>query len=377
MNRKEIAEIRKQLTPEKCTVTRICGCYVDGEKKIRSRTNEMFLSLPEEEMFKYFDIIRKSLSGSLGRNLLPMDFPREAEGEGSFQEFLLELRESRLEDEGLLDEFFTRVIENYDYPENYYIILAHAVYDIPGRGSDGEEMFDASDEIYQHLFCCICPVNLSKPGLCYNADTGRMEQHVRDWLVEMPDVGFLFPLFRDRQTDIHGILYYTRRPERMHADFASRLLSCMVPLSPAGQKETFQTLVEETLREACSYDTVVGIHEKLNEIIEAQKDEPGPVSLSREEVRQVLEESGAENEHMASFDENYDAITGENTTLVAANITSTKKIEVKTAEISVTVPPGQASLLKTKTLEGRRYLLVPLDQGVEVNGIHVTLEKND
>lgn len=373
MNRKEISEIRKQLTPERCTITRICGCYVDGEKKIRSRTNDSFLSLPEEEMFKYFDIIRKSLSGTLGKNLLPMDFPTEAEGEGSFHEFLMELRDSRLEEEELLDEFFTRIIENYDHPENYYVILAHAVYDIPGRGSDGVEQFDASDDIYQHLFCCICPVNLSKPGLCFNPETGRMEEHVRDWLVEMPDVGFLFPLFRDRQSDIHGVLYYTRRPEKMHADFAERLLSCDIPLPPSAQKESFQSLVEETLQETCSYDTVVGIHEKLSEIIEAQKDEPEPVVLTKSEVRRVLEESGAENEHMESFDERYDSITGENASLIAANITNTRKLEVKTAEISVTVPPDQASMLKTQVLDGRKFLLIPLDQSVEVNGIHVTM----
>lgn len=33
MNKKEVLEIRKQYTHEKCSISRICGCYVDGEKK--------------------------------------------------------------------------------------------------------------------------------------------------------------------------------------------------------------------------------------------------------------------------------------------------------------------------------------------------------
>ena len=33
MNKKEVLEIRKQFTPENCAITRIAGCYVDGEKR--------------------------------------------------------------------------------------------------------------------------------------------------------------------------------------------------------------------------------------------------------------------------------------------------------------------------------------------------------
>ena len=63
MNKKEISEIKKQLTPANCNITRICGCYVDAEKNKKTELKEAFLSLSEEEMFKYFEILRKTLSG--------------------------------------------------------------------------------------------------------------------------------------------------------------------------------------------------------------------------------------------------------------------------------------------------------------------------
>ena len=170
MNKKEISEIKKQFTPENCSLTRICGCYVDGEKNKKTELKEAFLSLSEEEMFKYFEIFRKSLSGTIGKNLMNMEFPLEQETEGGTQHFLMKLRESKLTDDALVESFYDKIIENYDYPENYYIILIHGVYDIPGKSSDGAEMFDASDEIYEHIMCCICPVKLSKAGLCYNAE---------------------------------------------------------------------------------------------------------------------------------------------------------------------------------------------------------------
>ena len=54
MNKKEIAEIKKLFTPSHCAITRICGCYVDAEKNIKTKLKEAFLSLEEEEMFKDF-----------------------------------------------------------------------------------------------------------------------------------------------------------------------------------------------------------------------------------------------------------------------------------------------------------------------------------
>ena len=180
MNKKEISEIKKQFTPANCAITRIRGCYVDGEKNKKTEVKEAFLSLSEEEMFKYFEIFRKTLSGTLGKNLINMEFPLEQEKEGGNQHYLMKLRESKLKDDALTEAFFDKVIENYDYAENYYIILIHAVYDIPGKASDGQEMFDASDEIYDHILCSICPVNLTKAGLCYNAETNNIEDRIRD-----------------------------------------------------------------------------------------------------------------------------------------------------------------------------------------------------
>ena len=174
MNKKEILEIRKQYTHERCSISRICTCYVDGEKNIKTTMKEAFLSLPEEETFKYFNIFKQTLSGTLGKNLLNLEFPLDAENPGGPQEFLLKLRDSRLQDDALLEEFYNKIIETWYFPENYYIILIHVAYDIPGKSSDGSEMFDASDEVYEYLLCSLCPVKLSKPGLFYNTEHNQI-----------------------------------------------------------------------------------------------------------------------------------------------------------------------------------------------------------
>ena len=193
MVKKEISEIKRQFTPSACSISRICGCYVDGEKNKKTRFKEAFLSLPEEDMFKYFEILRKALSGTVGKNLVTLDFPLETEKEGGTQEFLLQLRNSRLQDDELLESFYDRIIDAYEYAGNYLILLIHDAYDIPGRTSDGLDMEDASDEVYNYILCCICPVDLSKPGLSYNETQNAFQNRTRDWVVGMPELGFLFP----------------------------------------------------------------------------------------------------------------------------------------------------------------------------------------
>ena len=372
MNKKEVLEIRKQFTPENCTITRICGCYVDHEKEKKMEMKKAFLSMPEEEAFKYFDIFKHTLSGTVGKNLMTMEFPLDQELEGGAQKLLLKLRDTKLTDDLLLEEFYDKVIENYEFAENYYIILIHAAYDVPGKSSDNMEMFDASDTVYEHIMCSICPVKLTKAGLTYNAEKNNIEDRIRDWIVEMPENGFLFPLFNDRSTDIHGMLYYSKNAEQLHDIFVDEVFGCTAPLSAGGQRDSFNMLVEETLGDDCQYDTVIGIHEKLNEIIEAQKDSPDPVVLTQSEVKRLFEDCGVEDEKLETFDNQYEAVAGEKATMVASNITNTRKFEIKTPDVVIHVEPDKVELVETRIIDGRKCLVIPMED-VEINGIRVRM----
>ena len=371
MNKKEVLEIRKQFTPANCAITRIAGCYVDHEKNKKMESKSAFLSLPEEEAFKYFDIFKKTLSGTMGKNMLNMEFPIDQEMPGGTQEFLMKLKASKLEDDMLLEEFYDKVIATYEYAENYYIILIHAMYDVPGRSSDNMEMFDASDEVYEYLVCSICPVSLSKAGLSYNAESNCIQDRLRDWVVDMPDKGFLFPAFNDRSTDIHGVLYYTKKSEDLQPELIEQLLGARMPMSANTQKETFQMLIEDTLGEDGDYETIRNIHDTLNDMIEEHKEEPEPLQLDKTDVRKVFEKSGVSSEKMECFDQNYEETAGEKTSLLATNITETKKFQIETPDIVIKVNPERADLIETRVIDGRQCLVIAVDDHIEVNGVNV------
>ena len=484
MTKQDISEIKKLFTPRNCSITRICGCYVDGEKNKKAELKQAFLALPEEEMFKYFEILRKVLSGTLGKNLLTLDFPLALEMagmtapdedgpkispvtaavNGSFSdtaangspsdaaaadsslpdaaatdgslpdaaesgsslsdaaatggslpgtaatggplpgaaesgnalpravlqdttdsavslnahEFLMRLKDSKLKDEALLETYYDRIIENYEYVGNYLILIVHDVYDVPGRTTDGIDMDDASDEIYEYILSCICPVELSKPGLSYDAEENTFHNRNRDWVVSLPETGFLFPAFNDRGSDIHSVLYYSKKPEELQESFVEQLLGCPLPMSAESQKETFQTLIEDTLGEDCGIEVVKNIHDRFTELAEEHKEAPEPVALDKNEVKTILADSGVANEKLSEFERHYDETAGENTSLLMNNVMNTRSFEVKTPDVVIKVSPDRTDLIETRNIDGREYLVIALDGSVSVNGIAVrTVSENE
>ena len=371
MNKREILEIRKQYRPEDCSITRICGCYVNGNKEIVATSKDAFLSLPDEAIFKYLTIFKQTLSGTVGKNLINMEFPLSEELPGGAQDFLLKLRDSKLQDDTLTEEFFQKIIDNYYYGENYYIILIHVAYDIPGKATDGSEMFDASDEVYEYLLCSICPVHLSKEGLCYNPETNQVENRVRDWLVEPPMKGFLFPAFNDRHTDVHSILYSSKQPEDLQPEFIQNALGCVFPMSAGSQKNAFHSVVMNTLGEDCEYQVMRNIHDTLNEMIEEAKTAPEPPTLSKPDVKRLLANSGIAAERMESFDSNFDHIAGEKTEFLITNIAETRKFSIQTPDVIIKVNPERTDLVETRIIDGKQCLVIEINDQVEVNGVPV------
>ncbi|NLJ89723.1 MAG: DUF4317 family protein, partial [Clostridiales bacterium] len=243
MNKKDILELRKRMKKSGCTFTKLRGCYVNSEKEIVLHIDETFLNLDDEEFDKYLDIAKKTLSGSLGNNLLELEFPMEEEFAGGKQQFLMALRESKLKDDDLLEAYYQLIIDNYDYAGNYLILLYHDVYDVIKKTTDNINL-DESEEVHEYLICAICPVELTKPALGYLANENRIGPRNRDWVVSPPDTGFVFPAFTDRSTDIHSVLYYTKNTKEPHKEIMESVLGCPPKATGVQQKIAFQTIIK-------------------------------------------------------------------------------------------------------------------------------------
>lgn len=372
MTRKELNEIKSQYTLEDCGILRLCGCYVDGERNKITQFNENFLNLPEEEKHKYFDIFKKTLSGTPGKNLVDMKFNVDAYADEGARTFLMNLRDSGLKDDRLLNEFYDRIINNYSYVGNYLILLINQVYDIPAVTTDNIEMDDASDEVYSYILCSICHVNLSKPGLGYDEEDNNFHDKKQNHMVDVPGVGFLFPAFNKRSADEDMTLFYTKDVSEFEDGLIDCLLDCAVPLPAKQQKETFTSLVNEALGEEADLEIVKNIHENLEQIIEEKKQEsPAPVMLDKTEMKDLLEKSGVKEEKLENFEEHFEMAAGEHGKLVASNVSSGKKFEVKTPDVVIKINSDKTDIVSTQVIDGRQCLVIQIDERLEVNGISV------
>ena len=371
MNKKEISEIRKLFAKDSYRIDSLAACYVSIEKEKTFVINEALSSLSEEELQYHLSIFHKCLGGTLGKNLINMEFPLDAEfGEGQ-QKFLLNLRDSGLKEEEILEKFFDLIIANYPSSDKYYIVVIHGNYDVPGKGKDGAVLEDASEIVYEYILCAICPVKLSKAALGYDSDANRIRERVRDWVVEAPEKAFLFPAFNDRGPDIHSMLYYTKKAEELFPEFVETVFGTTSPLSPETQTETFNSLITETLGDEVSFEIVQRVQENIAEVIEQNKEIPEPVELTPYEMKELLGRSGVEDEKLENFEKTFKEVAGEKATIIADNLPVVKQLKIKAPDIEIKVKPESASLISHKIVDGVLSIVIPVGEGVEVNGIAV------
>lgn len=418
MNKKDILELKRRFKKEACTFTRMCGCYVDADRNKVTTIGETFLNLEDEEFFKYLEITKKVLSGTVGNNLLELEFPLAEEAAGGRQQFLMGLRESALKNDDLMDAFYSMVIDSYDYVGNYLILIFHDAYDVMTKTSDNNKL-DESEEVYEYLLCAICPVSLSKPGLGYREDENRIGPRIRDWVVGAPDTGFVFPAFTDRSTDIHSVMFYTRDTKTPHAEFMEAGLGCNSKFTATEQKITFQNIVKEVIGEDDEESETLffNIQENLNDLIPVSEDEtvePDPVVVTKSTISEVLSESGVSKEQATAIEQTYEDVFGEEVPvanhlidpkLLEINEKRKEKLElvqqvenlkqqleetrtlpiedgaeddvpaVKTYDVILRVKPEKVEQIHSQVIDGHKCLVIPLDENehAAVNGVNTTI----
>lgn len=371
MDRKEIQEIRKTMTKDHCVIDRMTGCFVDENGEIITQLKTTFLALQDEELEKYCELFRKTLTGRINRNLFTMEFPLAEEQTGGKQDMMFRMLQSDYSDAEFNEEFFTHILENLDLAGRLLVLVAHGVYDVPGRTKDNLEMDDASENVYSFMICCICPVAEVKEGLCYDETKRDFLNRQSDLGVQKPVLGFLYPAFHDRGADIHSILYYAKKEDDRHPELMDGIIGGDLPVTEKAQQGLFQSLVEQTLGRDCDFETVKAVSDNLNEMIKEDSDSGEPLELGKTEVRRLLSDSGAAPEALQQFDETYDQEIGAGKTFHAENIGGQKTMAIQSPSVKISVKSDMTSMITTKVIDGREYILIPVQDDIELNGVRL------
>ena len=375
MNQKELGEIRRRFRPDHNNIQRIYGCYVNTNKEIIASFEESLGLLSQNETEKYLTLLKKTLSGALGKNLLDISFATREVMEGEQYRLLSQLRKTELQDAALREEFCRAIIEKLDMEErNYLILMAYDVYDVPHYGKDGNRD-DEGGELYKYFVCCVCPVKEGKPELGYEPEERRFHSAAIGQVVSAPELGFLFPAFDARSANIYNALFYTKDASLGHEDFVEAVFRAEAPIPAARQKELFGEMLSQSLEAECSFDVIQAVHEQLSERMTVHKEskDPEPLTLSEGDMGDILENSGVSPEHAEAFTRRMAEELGEGTPLRPANISSASKMEIETPEVKISVDPKYSYLIQPRIIDGHKYLLVSADAGVELNGLAVEI----
>ncbi|WP_250454702.1 DUF4317 domain-containing protein [Clostridium tertium] len=322
MRKKDILELKRRLKKDHCTFTKMCGCYVNGEKHVILKFRETFLNLDEDEYFKYLEIAKKVLSGTIGNNILELNFPANEDLINERQISLMQLKNSQLRDDTLLDNFYDSIIDNYDYTGNFLILIFHDAYDVITKTKDNAKI-DESEEVYEYLLCAICPVSLSEPGLRYFEEDNKIKARIRDWVVEAPTNGFVFPAFIDRSSDVNSIMYYTKNTKDTHPELMENALGCYSKQTATIQKETFQSIIKDTFStdEKKAEKIFMEVQENLNNMLDEYNaiyddTDAEPISLTKDDIQSLLIESGVPEELTTKIEKSYVDTFGDELPLV-------------------------------------------------------------
>ena len=376
MNEKEIGEIRRRVRRDRSNMTAIYGCYVNGQKEIISTFRQSVGMMPENEAEKYFGVMKRVLSGGIGKNLIDVSFSSAQVMGSPEHSFLMELRKTTLSDEALREQLFQKIIDSVSFEDGFLILVGCDSYDVPFKSKDDNLQADVSNEVYTYLLCAVCPVKQTKPNLHYVPESKDFHDGGASNIVSAPELGFLFPCFDDRATNIYNALLYTRNTKESCQPFAESLFNRKIPMPAAEQKKSFEALLTTSLDEECSLEVVQNVHDQLCQSIELHKESksPEPLTVSCDEVSGYLSASGVSEDHLSKFRVAFDETFGFETELHPKNIIDNRRFEINTPDVSIKVNPARSDLIETRIIGGVKYILICADEAVEVNGVNIHFE---
>ena len=379
MNTKEIGEIRRHLRRDRSNITKLFGCYVNDNKEVISQFALSTGMMSENEGEKYFSLLKRVLSGGIGKNLIDINFATSQVAQSQEHGLLMELRECKCEEDTLRQTFFQKVVETVSLGNAYLILLGCDSYDVPFKNKDGESQNDNSDETYTFLVCAVCPVKQTQPKLHYVPEEKKFHDGGMQNIVSAPELGFLFPAFDNRSTNIYNALYYTHSPKESHEPFVDAVFNTKIPKPAHEQKQSFAAILGRSLEEECSLDVVQTVHDQICQRIAMHKEAriPDALVISKADVKEVLSSCGVSDPHLAKFSIDFDEAFGHEADIHPKNVIDDKRFEITTPDVTIKVSPERADMIETRIIGGVKYILIPADETVEVNGVNIHIEEKE
>lgn len=395
MNKKEIAEIKKQfkMDNERMVINKVATYCVDRKGEITYKSIRNFSDTTTPDMEGYMpakdseicmDFFKKTLGGTLGKSLMEFEFPCTADNPNEKRDNLYALLKTELTDEEKVDEYISEFIEKYNEPSAYTIFLAHCTYDIPSKDKNGEKEDVAENEyLYDFLILSVCPLEREAEVLYYNNEAEILQNKDNiSKIAKPPVIGYLFPTFNNREPDVNTVLCFFKNAKEPNTRLVEDILGCAFTMSANEELVKFNTLLMKTAgvkasgtaNDTVSYNITEQINTAVNDILVKGSIQSEPTTLDKEDIKRIFLDSGVSEEQMKDFDEDYDNIVGDEVELNATNIINPSKMDIKSPDVVINVKQGKTSKVSPRVIDGKRCLVIELDEDVQINGLQVNID---
>ncbi len=375
MTEKDLREIKRRFRPNKNTIYSIKGALVNEKGEIVKLFEQPISSCTENENEMLLNIMKKTLSGGMGTNLINLEYTPTQLMQSQEHQLLMQLYKSKLNEEEPIIELFEKIAQSVHHIDGSYIILlTNDNYDVFTKSKDGEEL--ESNEVFSYFVCCVCPVKPLKNGLCYHASDSTLRELNEHTIISSPELGFMFPSFSDRATDIYNVTYYTKNVADIHSLFIQNIFNVDIPMSSVEQKDTFDTCLRDSLAGECDYQLVRSVHDQISEMIAEHKEtkQEEPLKISKSKLKRVLEYCGVNDEKVEQFSDTFEEKFGKNAQIEPKSIVNTNKFEVSMPDVSIKVNPTCTDLVSTQIINGVKYIMICVNDSVEVNGVKIDIK---
>ncbi|AZU62317.1 DUF4317 domain-containing protein [Neobacillus mesonae] len=380
MNKKDIANIRKEfkLDNYRMNIREIFNVYVKKESgEIYHQVCQPFQMLEQETQELFLANFKKVLTGHLDAKLFELKFRRDEDY--TTQTILFEGIQAESEDwqDNMIDivgKMFAHAVYEFDT----VVTFIRGEYRKPTKKRNQESEEGGDDEVYANPFilCSLNKTDLPKKALLFDyIEKEYKSYHMVDPIINLdsPMSGFLFPAFNDNAADVNHILYCAGKVNQPDYTFIEKVLDCEDIFTAQDDKDCFGFILKEVIGDEVDSKVISNVYEEIDRVVQEsqEKEESEVPTIDHRDIERILKVSGVENVEAAKVEHAFKSVVTDEKHEFKATSLVPKSIKIETKIADVTINPKELKNVKYITYEGKRCLLLEVDEEVVVEGFRL------
>jgi hypothetical protein len=379
MNKKDIANIRKQfkIDNDLMKIHEIFNVYIMKESSdIYHSQSQIFDMLDEDEKELFMTNFKKVLTGQLDEKLFELKFKSDVDNP---TQLILHKGLLTAESEDWKDQMLQvvgKMLQDRQYEMDVVVTFIRGEYLKPMKRSNEETEESDRDSVYSHSFI-LCSINKTqdpKKELHFDYIEKEFKYNVVvDPVINLnaPIGGFLFPCFSDNAADVNHVLYAAGKANEPDELFVEDVLNAEETMTAKEDKIVFEEVVRDAVGHQINTSTLANVYEEIHRMTEDNEEEETP-TLDYKDVEQVLKSSGVEDVDTEKMEAAFKNVIDDTSyELKARNIVpkySSKSIKINTKVANIAVSPEELRHVRQVTLDGRRYLMIEVEEDTVIDG---------